>query len=288
MNGTEQVIVGNTVVNSTREHVMRSSFDTTSKILITDNNFANPSDAGGDSGDTAKTTINIRAGSYVDIENNQLSQSTVSIGPDDSLPENTVVSWIKLNGNTLTNSQIEIHSSVQHMMVSNNVTDYNYYPDIIIQTEDPEYASRVMSDITIDHNTGILANGIGFFLEVDGDKYKNIITVTNNLFAAPNFEPGSDSAASVYIVAATAGSIAYDNNNIWAPATGVSHLAPDAVNFIGTGNSMSSFLSASQWNALPNVGTDVFKSVAITDSTLTTAGATTLTGAILPAAIQAL
>ena len=89
MNGSEQVIAGNTVVNSTREHIMRSNFMTTSKILITDNNFSNPADDGGDTGDAAKTTINIRAGSYVDIENNQLSQSTLSIGPDDQIAENT-------------------------------------------------------------------------------------------------------------------------------------------------------------------------------------------------------
>jgi Ca2+-binding RTX toxin-like protein len=287
MNGSEQVIVGNTVVNSTREHVMRSSFASTSKILITDNNFANPSDAGGDSGDSPKTPINIRDGSYVDIENNQLSQGTVSIGPDDALPENTVVSWIKLNGNTFTNSQIQIHGSVQHMLVSNNVTDYSFYPDIIIQTVDPVYASRVMSDITIDHNTGILSSALGFFLEVDGDKYKNIITVTNNLFAAPNFEPGSNGAASVYILANTAGSIAYDNNNVWAPATGVSFLAPNAVNLIGSGTNMNNFVSASQWNALPNVGTDFFERLTASSGKLTTPGINTFIGAVLPAAIVA-
>ena len=195
-----------------------------------------------------------------------------------------MVSWIKLNGNTFTNSQIQLHSAVQHAMVSNNRTDYSFYPQIIIETEDPEYASRVMSDITIDHNTGVLAGARGYFLEIDGDRFQSIITITNNLFAAPQFEPGgSNGAASVYVNAATAGSIAYDNNNVWAPATGISHLTPAAVNFIGTGPAITNFLSAAQWNALPNVGTDFFEKLTASSGKLTTAGNGTFIGAILPA-----
>jgi hypothetical protein len=264
---------------------MRSNFMSTSKILITDNNFSNPADAGGDSGDAAKTTINIRAGSYVDIENNQLSQSTLSIGPDDQIAEASVASWIKINGNTMTNSQIQLHSAVQHAMVSNNRTDYSFYPQIIIQTQDPVFSSRVMSDITIDHNTGVLAGARGYFLEIDGDRYKSIITITNNLFAAPQFEPGANNAANVYVLANTASSIAWSNNNTWAPATGISHLNAAAVNFIGTGPAMTNFLSAAQWNSLSNVGTDIFKATSVTGSNLTTAGTGTFIGAILPAAL---
>jgi hypothetical protein len=286
MDGNDEVILGNNVVNSTRQHVLRSSFTTTNRVLIAGNTLANPTNGGGDSADSAKTTINIRAGQYVYVTDNKLSDGTVAIGPDDALPENTVVPWFKFDGNTLNNAQLYIHSSVQHAMIDNNFSNLEYYQQFEIDLGDAGYPSRRMVDITFTHNTGIQQGTIGSMLQIDGDQYSGVITVTDNLFAAPNLQPGNQFATSVMIKANSANAIAWDDNNVWAaPSPAFNYwYVPQGVNFIAAGLDPSKFLTASSWNNLSNVGTDSFKSVRVSaGGNLQTSGIGQLIGAVLPA-----
>jgi hypothetical protein len=284
MNGNDQVILGNTVVNSTREHIVRSSFTTTDRVLIAGNNFANPSDAAGDPNDSPKTTINIRAGSYVYITDNTLSDATISTGPDDAMPANTIVPWFKFDGNILHNSQFFMHGSVQHAMISNNFTDLQYYQEFELQPTDPVFPNRQMLDVTLTHNTGTQQGAIGSFLQIDGDSPAGVITVTNNLFAAPNLQPGDNFATSVMIKANTANAVALFNDNVWAATTPMNnYYHVGSVNYISPGLDAFAFVDANEWNAMPNVGTDVFKSVNVTlGGNLTVAVNGTTAGAVLP------
>jgi hypothetical protein len=284
MNGTDQVLLGNTVVNSTREHIVRSSFTTTDRVLIAGNNFANPTNGGGDPNDAAKTTINIRAGSYVYITDNTLSNATIATGPDDAMPANTVVPWFKFDGNILHNSQFFMHGSVQHAMISNNFTDLQYYQEFELQPTDPMFPNRQMLDITLTHNTGTQQGAIGSFLQIDGDSPAGVITVTNNLFAAPNLQPGDNFATSVMIKANTANAVALFNDNVWAATTPMNnYYHVGSVNYISPGLNPWAYLDANEWNNLPNVGTDAFRAVNVTlGGNLTTSVNGTWAGAVLP------
>jgi hypothetical protein len=286
MNGNDQVILGNTVANSTRQHVVRSSFTTTNRVLIAGNDFANPSNVNGDSGDTQKTTVNIRAGSYVYVTNNTLRNATVAIGPDDALPENTVVPWFKFDGNTLLNSQLYVHSSTQHAMIDNNFSNLEYYQQFEIDTNDPSYPSRKMLDVTFTHNTGVQQGTIGSMLQIDGDATGGIITVTDNLFAAPNLQPGNQFATSIMVKANTDAAIAWSDGNVWAaPSPAFNYwYVPQGVIFIAAGLDPSRFLTASQWNGLSNVGTDTFRAVGVSlGGSLQVSNNGVMVGAVLPA-----
>jgi hypothetical protein len=286
MNGNDEVILGNTAVNSTRQHIVRSSFTTTNRVLIAGNDFANPANVNGDSGDSQKTTVNIRAGSWVYVTNNTLRSATVAIGPDDALPANTAVPWFKFDGNTLVNSQLYVHSSVQHAMIDNNFSNLEYYQQFEIDLGDPVYPTRRMLDITFTHNTGIQKGAIGSMLQIDGDAYGGVINVTNNLFAAPNLQPGNQFATNIMIKANTANAIAWDDNNVWAPPSPAYNYwyVPQGVMFISPGLDPSRFLTASSWNNLYNVGTDSFRSVTVsTGGSLQVSNNGQMVGAVLPA-----
>lgn len=285
MNGTQGVVLGNTVVNSTREHVMRSSFATTSGWLIAGNNFAgnaNPADTG----EGAKTTINIRAGDHVYVADNTLTGDAISVGPDDALGASATVSWFKLDGNTINNAQTYLHGSVQHAMVSNNLMNIEYFPHMTLDTTDD--LGRQMMDVTVQNNTGIMQTSTGSFLQINGNSPAGVITVKNNLFAAPNLVPGQNLAVSVYIDAADASAVALFSHNVWAAATAFFWQAPGAVNYIappGVYNN-TNFLNAAQWNALPNVQQDQFAQVTVSGSNLQSTLGGQVAGAVLPAPLS--
>src|SRR6201999_3000062 len=60
--GSDLVIIGNTVANSTREHCIR--VDGTNRILIAYNNLTNIDNRPNDPVDTAKQTITVHSGTY--------------------------------------------------------------------------------------------------------------------------------------------------------------------------------------------------------------------------------
>ena len=78
--GSDFVIVGNTVANSTREHCLR--IDGVDRILIAYNDLTNlDRRPEGDSLDTDKQTITVHQGSYAYIYGNTTHGGRVEIGP---------------------------------------------------------------------------------------------------------------------------------------------------------------------------------------------------------------
>ena len=266
MNGTDQVIVGNYVANSTREHIMRSSYESTSRFLIAGNNFDKPYRQNVDPGDVIKTTINIRGGSYIYIADNTLSDAMTSIGPDGWSPADWGVDWVVMDGNRMHNSQIYLHSSVHHADVRNNLLDIEGTQQIWLDTSDPIYASRQMADVTVEHNTGTQVGNIGVFLMIDGTNAPGAITVKNNLFAAPNLVPGWNFAATVVIHAWNANAVRLFSHNVWAADAGLNHLYPGGVNFIAPVLDPYQYRTTQQWNWMPNVQDDQFRKVAVNPS----------------------
>lgn len=283
VNGSETVILGNTVVNTTREHIVRSTDNTTQMLLIAGNNFDNSySRQGVDPADFPKCTINIRAGHYVYIADNTLSDGMAGFGPGPWTPASDACEWVVLDGNTFHNAELYLAGNVHHLIARNNRFDLQDTAQIRIVPLDPDYASRVMSDITITNNTGVTNSQKGNFLELDGGSPRGIITVTNNLFAAPNFEPGMGFAAPIYVRAPDLSAFALFNNNVWTAPTTFNRYKANGVNYVSVGLSMLQYLTPQEWNNLPNVGTDQFLQTVLGGSNLQRTVGGIAVGAVLP------
>ena len=283
MNGTNGVVLGNTVVNSTRQHVMRSNYSSTEDWLIAGNNFAS-GDNPADSGESSKTTINLRQGDHVYIADNTLSDDAVSFGPTEDMPTSAFVGWIKFDGNTVNNAQVQLHGSVQHAMVSNNLTNLSgiYAQYVITPTDD---MGRQMLDVTLSHNTGIATGAESTYIDIEGNSPFGALTIENNLYSNPSLVPGYNLAASVFIAAPNANAVALFSHNVWAAASWQFTSVPGAVNYIAPAGvlQLNYLVTASQWDSMWNVQDDQFRQVSVSGSALQVAIDGQMAGAVLPA-----
>src|SRR5205085_42199 len=100
VDGRDWTILGNYVRNSTREHGIRGNSNALVGVLIYNNDIEQhilPSDLG----EIWKCTVNIRAGSYVYIADNSLTNGTVSFAPGPGMTADEPVQWIVLEDNNL-------------------------------------------------------------------------------------------------------------------------------------------------------------------------------------------
>lgn len=126
--GSDQVYIGNTVANSTREHCIRS--DGGYRILIAHNEFANVAQARpGDTVDIMKQTITVHWGSDVYIHANKTRGGRVEIGPlgagDGLKPGNILqrLDRVVLDGNDFDFDQyqrVEIDHGTDGVMIRGN------------------------------------------------------------------------------------------------------------------------------------------------------------------------
>jgi hypothetical protein len=236
----------------------------------------------------AKTTINLRQGSDIYIYDNTLSDAAVSFGPTDDMPTTAYVGWVKLDGNTINNTEVELHGSVTNTMVSNNLTNLSgIYPQYqILPTDD---MGRQMNNVTLENNTGVLTGQVGTFLDIEGNSPAGALTVKNNLFSAPNLLEGDDMSASVFISGNSAAAVALFSDNIWASASSQFAGYSGAVNYIAPANVLQDnyYLTAAQWDALPNVLGDQFETINVnpTSGNLQASINGQMAGAVLPASI---
>lgn len=283
INGSDAVILGNTVANSTREHVIRSTDDTTQRVLIAGNNLDNSYNRQSvDPLDFPKTTINIRAGHYVYITDNVLSDGMAGFGPGPWTPASDSCEWVVLDGNVFHNAQLYVAGNVHHLIARNNLFDIQDTAQIQIHPLDPDFASRYMSDVTITNNTGVTGSQKGAFLELDGTSPAGIITVTNNLFAAPNFQPGEGFASPVYVRATDLSAFRQFDGNIWPAPTSLNKYKVGGVNYVSVGLSMLAYLTPQEWNSLGNVGSDSFARVVLPGGSFQASNGRILVGAVLP------
>src|SRR5207237_575369 len=80
-NATDQVILGNTDPNSTREHAIRISGPGVSRVLIAYNDLQNYSRSSTDYWDTNKGIVTIQRADHVYIANNTIRGNPLDLGP---------------------------------------------------------------------------------------------------------------------------------------------------------------------------------------------------------------
>jgi hypothetical protein len=261
--GTDNVYLGNVVKNSSHENVIRGSNSAT-RILIAHNDLANP-DLGlpGDQ----KAAVVMQKVRYAYVADNIIRDSWMTFGPlgnGDGLKDATARAyWGVFEDNTLYDSTMTISHGAIHTAVRGNVIHREgSSPAIWIDGYNGTYG-RGVEDVYVSNNTAINESTSGYFMRLGGNAKD--ITVTNNLYVAPNLKPGSYSSAAMNISCASLSSFRLISGNVWPDAL----TSSGGANFIGTYGS-DSYVTRSEWEAYTQVKGDVFRDVTLA----TTFGAT--------------
>ena len=259
VDGTNWSIMGNTVANTTRQHDIRGNDTAIVGVLIYDNNLTKQYPAS-DPDETAKSTINFREGNYVYIDANVLNDSMLAFFPGPGQATNLDVDWVVVENNVLHDAELSISTIVHHMLVSNNTFDLSGEGNaqIDIQPGDLTDPDGHLTDITITQNTGINTGTNGEFLLLESQAAPGSITLTKNLYEAPNDELGLNGAAALWIDAPDLSGFAQISGNIWpAPVTNGQGVA-GVVNYINGYASSSSYLTPQEWDSESDVSNDQF------------------------------
>ena len=206
--GTDQVYLGNTVANSTREHCIRS--DGGSRILIAHNDFANIAEARpGDRIDIMKQTITVHWGSDVYLYDNKTRGGRVEIGPlgagDGLKPMNIRqrLDRVVLDGNDFdfaANQRVEIDHGTDSVMIRGNRIVVRDGSAVVVQamalyTDWPQYGQRNVRNVWMTSDN-----------QVQGGKWMSIGRGSSNInLSQPNATARGGNAAP-----ASAGVVATD------------------------------------------------------------------------------
>ncbi len=264
--GSEQTIVGNNVVNSNNEHIVRMVYWT--DVTIEGNTFANHD---------GKGCIEMHAGSYGYVAQNNCTGGDIRVGPlgEWGEPVTDSTSWCVITDNQLTDTFIYAQSGSDHIMIENNVVQTNSGPAITI--DGTSSLGVESSDITILHNTAINNGTQGQFLAVEG--VVDGITLDNNLWVAPNVQPGADGTAAIYVNDNSLEDFTSISDNIWPMPITILPYANGGINYVSIpGNG---YQDPAQWDANSQVHGDVFENVSLGDTYQASAGSFTA-GASLP------
>lgn len=262
--GSDFVVLGNKVANSTRQHVVRVA--SADRLLIGYNDFTNRSRvSAGDSLDVAKTTLAIHKGNYAYIIGNVLNNGPVDIGPlgqGDGLSDKAGRwNYAVAEGNRF-NCIAHVLHGAQHTLFRNNVSTTNGYSSYLIDAYDSTYARGVV-DVSFYNNTAINT-------ATDGNMFRfgsriNGVNIANNLYSAPNLIPGINQAAPVTIAQNDLTGFTSITNNVWAVGHGTQY-AQGGYNYLYSYWSNSAgYKDATEWNSLGQVGTDYFADLALTN-----------------------
>jgi hypothetical protein len=262
--GSDYTILGNKVVNSTREHILRVG--NADRVTAEYNDFTNMNRVSVDKYDTAKGDMTLHKGNYMYIANNTLTSGPLSFGPlggsTGTGDKGARLNWVVSEANKLNTQTLVLHGT-QHVMARNNVTTISADNAYTVDGWNSEY-SRGVTDLRLYNNTGIDTDDKdGIFLKVQGDV--NGIDLVNNLFVAPNLVVNN--GMPVYVNDSNLNSFHIITNNVWS-VKGSSSYAAGGVNYIWPSWSNSAgFQTPSEWNAISQVGTDIFSTVTLSGYT---------------------
>ena len=172
--------------------------------------------------------------------------------------------WVVVEDNTVNNTEIEVHPGTVNAMVRNNVVNENDLPGIYIYGYDPTY-NNMVQNVSFLNNTVVNTGLLGSAFYVSGQT--SGITIANNLYIAPNLQPGYyGTAAPLYIDYPDLSGFTSISNNIWPnpPASQITWWGNGGVNYLAGGaNVQSGFYTEAAWNQIPGVNNDLFSTVAL-------------------------
>src|SRR5207253_5274934 len=243
---------GNSCTDSLYQHVLRNGGS--DRLLVAYNNFANPNVAGG----VIKQTLNIHKGSYIYMAHNTLTDGDVRVGPLTSpsmLPQKAQRTSNVVFEDNIVNSPVNIDPGAEHVMVRDNIVKRDNAPAIIVAGYDKDFA-RGVADLTITDNTVINNGDHGMFLMLGG--HAIAITLTHNLYVAPNFTAGSFGAAPVYVTDTSLDSFTTIADNVWPAVHGTGY-TQGGMNFIGSKFTAAGYQTPTEWEAQAKVKNDKYQ-----------------------------
>jgi len=278
--GTDFVVLGNRVVNSTNEHCIRV-WDV-DRMLIAYNDLANPQ---AHSFETSKTCLNVQGGSYISIENNTLRGPRMQVGPlggaDGVNFKSMRLHDVIIENNLVLNTTMEIDHGLSNVYFRNNVFNYNDEVAMEVEGYNAQYA-RGVTNLNVINNTFINNGTTGRLMTVEGPV--SGITLVNNIYQAPSMAVGSYGTSAIYDMESSLKSFTTISNNVW-PVPTVNKWIRDntpagtAFAIIGSDlNNLSNYYDISRWNALSQVGTDLQQDVTVGSSSFSPNSTALLSG----------
>lgn len=254
--GSQFVLLGNTVKNSVVEHAVR--IGGVEHLNISYGDYRNPKIY---DFETPKTALNIQNANYVTIYGNRL-QNEQQIGPLGGADGLNSKHWrltnVVIESNLLDGGYLNVRHGTEDVMIKNNIFKMNDDAQIILEGYNSEYG-RGVSDVKIINNTGINTGTRGRFLYVGGSV--DGIDLVNNLYKADNLLVGSYGASAITVVETNLNSFRTISNNVWPVPTVSRWVELNAeggtgIMILGSYNRISNYFNIDEWNALSKVGTD--------------------------------
>ncbi|MDP9174016.1 MAG: PKD domain-containing protein [Planctomycetota bacterium] len=274
--GSDISIIGNTVANSTREHIVRIAGAT--RVLVADNNLSNISGVlRGDSKDTVKGAITVQYGSWAYVTGNVVPSGPVTVGPltiTDPGPQSNHNAFMQntvLDGNTF-NDAVLFQPGAHDTVVRNNVVHANGSQGFTVNPQESLYDRQVVNLYLLD-NTVTDTAITGGFMRISTGVAQNIV-VDNNLFYAPNFITGNDQAV-IYVTDSSLQSFGEIRNNVW-PTPQVYNYARGGYFYVNPQPGIQSgFLTPAEWESLGLPSGDIYNNVTLGSTYQVTLNGTT-------------
>jgi hypothetical protein len=225
LEGSDAVVLGNTVANSTREHVLRTGNNAGptgfQRLLIAHNDFTNLDRSSVDAQDIRKTTLTVMAGSYAWVQDNHLTKGVVCFGPifnaNTTRPEERT-DYVVFRDNLVNypddissiSNAVIINPGTQHMRLAYN-TILNGH--ISVSRYDVTNA-RGAVDLAIKGNL-VNTQGTAGRLVYFADSTAQDVLIKNNVLVAPNLARGAGQSAGIWC-AGTSLAFAQISGNVYS------------------------------------------------------------------------
>ena len=168
--------------------------------------------------------------------------------------------WIVFENNRIEKAQLTLSNGTEHMMVRNNVIDYDDKVSIAIDGYSSTF-SRQVTDVYILNNTAVNDGTIGSFLSLGGGS--DGITVNNNLYVAPQLTTGANMTAVIYVKDNDLSGFREINNNIWPVAETLGYAEGGYFYCWPSWSDKKGYLSPSEWSAYSQTGQDLYQNVTL-------------------------
>jgi hypothetical protein len=225
--GSDHAYIGNMMLNSRQEHLIRVTEPGVTRLLIAHNDLYRPTNG--------KGSIELRNANWFYVSDNIISGGTLRIGPQEQ-DKNQYPNWASIKcswgvvqNNRLDNIFINVRLGTEHVVFRNNYIhvkgdeegDWGFF----LACDKPGYDSvRKIADVRIEHNTVVNDGNIGQFLVVQANESQPIgLTLKNNLFVAPNLRRSLGRGWSVFLFEKDLSGFSDVEGNVWPAGPAALH-----------------------------------------------------------------
>jgi hypothetical protein len=225
--GTDHAYVGNMMLDSIQEHLIRITEPGVTRLLIAHNDLYRPNNG--------KGSIELRNANWFCVSDNLINGGTLRVGPQEQ-DKNQYRNWASIKctwgvvqNNRLDNIFINVRPGTEHVVFRNNYIHQKGNEEgdwaFFLACDKPEYDSvRKIADVRIEHNTAVNDGKIGQFMMIQANESQPIdLTIKNNLFVAPNLRRGGDRGWSVFLFGKDLSGFKAVEGNVWPAGPGALH-----------------------------------------------------------------